>query len=329
MSQPTSSPPRHDDAPQLAQCRAALFDLDGTLADTAPDLVTAVNKMRRDRGLALVPVDELRHLASAGARGLLGGAFGIGPEHRDFAPMREEFLANYEADLCIETTLFPGIAELLDALDERRIRWGIVTNKVGRLTMPLVAQLGLATRAGCVVSGDTTPQDETTPETYFSIKRVVNYAGEPRYAAGQQDFTLADDQRQDTFSLGGTWDVDFQGATAVSDDARVRLAYDECERIVVRFRGAAHPSAQNRRPRFMVRLIQRVCLWSHLKDHRVQVHLHRAIEHCDQLGLLLPGAETGARRPIHVVHRRYPHATEFSADRRWNAVRPPSRWLRD
>ncbi|KZM76811.1 cytochrome c biogenesis protein DipZ [Cellulosimicrobium sp. I38E] len=73
--------------------------------------------------------------------------------------------------------------------------------------------------------GDTTPQDETTPETYFSIKRVVNYAGEPRYAAGQQDFTLADDQRQDTFSLGGTWDVDFQGATAVSDDARVRLAY--------------------------------------------------------------------------------------------------------
>ncbi|MGO3432338.1 MAG: cytochrome c biogenesis protein DipZ, partial [Cellulosimicrobium funkei] len=73
--------------------------------------------------------------------------------------------------------------------------------------------------------GDSTPQDETTPETYFSIKRVVNYAGEPRYAAGQQDFTLADDQRQDTFSLGGTWDVDFQGATAVSGDARVRLAY--------------------------------------------------------------------------------------------------------
>ncbi|HEX7682050.1 MAG TPA: HAD-IA family hydrolase [Trinickia sp.] len=163
MSQPTSSPPRHDDAPQLAQCRAALFDLDGTLADTAPDLVAAVNKMRRDRGLALVPVDELRHLASAGARGLLGGAFGIGPEHRDFAPMREEFLANYEADLCIETTLFPGIAELLDALDERRIRWGIVTNKVGRLTMPLVAQLGLATRAGCVVSGDTTPHAKPHP----------------------------------------------------------------------------------------------------------------------------------------------------------------------
>jgi N-acetyl-D-muramate 6-phosphate phosphatase len=140
-----------------------LFDLDGTLADTAPDLVAAANKMRRERGLALVPVEQLRPLASAGARGLIGGAFGIGPDHHEFAPMREEFLANYEADLCIETTLFPGIAELLDALDSRGIQWGIVTNKVGRLTMPLVEQLGLAARAGCVVSGDTTPHSKPHP----------------------------------------------------------------------------------------------------------------------------------------------------------------------
>ncbi|WP_251150035.1 cytochrome c biogenesis protein DipZ [Cellulosimicrobium sp. Marseille-Q4280] len=73
--------------------------------------------------------------------------------------------------------------------------------------------------------GDSTPQAATTPETYFSIKRVVNYSGEPRYAAGEQEFALTDDQPQDTFSLGGTWDVDFQGATAVSDGAQVRLAY--------------------------------------------------------------------------------------------------------
>lgn len=163
MSQPTSQPARQDDAPLLAQCRAALFDLDGTLADTAPDLVAAVNKMRLDRGLELAPIEKLRPLASAGARGLIGGAFGIGPEDRDFAPMREEFLANYEADLCIETTLFPGIGELLDALDARGIRWGIVTNKVGRLTMPLVEQLGLAARAGCIVSGDTTPHSKPHP----------------------------------------------------------------------------------------------------------------------------------------------------------------------
>ena len=163
MSQPISQPVRHDDAPQLAQCRAALFDLDGTLADTAPDLVAAVNKMRRDRGLELVAVENLRPLASAGARGLIGGAFGIGPEHHEFAPMREEFLANYEADLCIETTLFPGIVDLLDGLDARGVRWGIVTNKMGRLTMPLVEQLGLATRARCIVSGDTTPHSKPHP----------------------------------------------------------------------------------------------------------------------------------------------------------------------
>ena len=163
MSQPISLSAQRDDAPQIAQCRAALFDFDGTLADTAPDLVAAVNKMRRDRGLELVPVEQLRPLASAGARGLLGGAFGIGPDDREFAPMREEFLANYEADLCIETTLFPGIAQLLDALDGRGIRWGIVTNKVGRLTVPLVEQLGLASRAGCVVSGDTTPHSKPHP----------------------------------------------------------------------------------------------------------------------------------------------------------------------
>jgi N-acetyl-D-muramate 6-phosphate phosphatase len=157
------SHPSSQDASPLERCRAALFDLDGTLADTAPDLVAAANKMRREWGLALVPVEQLRPLASAGARGLIGGAFGIGPDHHEFAPMREEFLANYEADLCIETTLFPGIAELLDALDSRGIQWGIVTNKVGRLTMPLVEQLGLAARAGCVVSGDTTPHSKPHP----------------------------------------------------------------------------------------------------------------------------------------------------------------------
>ncbi|WP_206952867.1 HAD-IA family hydrolase [Trinickia acidisoli] len=163
MSQPISQPARHDGAPQLARCRAALFDLDGTLADTAPDLVAAVNKMRRDRGLERVPIEQLRPLASAGARGLIGGAFGLGPDDHDYASMREEFLANYEADLCIETTLFPGIAQLLDALDAHGIPWGIVTNKVGRLTMPLVEQLGLAARAGCVVSGDTTPHSKPHP----------------------------------------------------------------------------------------------------------------------------------------------------------------------
>ncbi|MEM5345200.1 HAD family hydrolase [Paraburkholderia azotifigens] len=163
MSDPTPLPQREDEEASIGLCQGILFDLDGTLADTAPDLAAAVNRMRHERGLDMVPLEHLRPLASAGARGLLGGAFGIGPEHHDYASMRDEFLANYEADLCIETILFPGIGEILDELDERGVRWGIVTNKVARLTEPLVAQLGLDTRAGCVVSGDTTPHSKPHP----------------------------------------------------------------------------------------------------------------------------------------------------------------------
>jgi 2-phosphoglycolate phosphatase len=173
MSDPTPLPQREDEDASIGLCQAVLFDLDGTLADTAPDLAAAVNKMRHERGLEMVPLDDLRPLASAGARGLIGGAFGIGPEHPDYPAMRDEFLANYEADLCIETTLFQGIDAVLDELDARGVRWGIVTNKVARLTEPLVALLGLDLRAGCVVSGDTTPHSKPHP----APERIV-YVGD-------------------------------------------------------------------------------------------------------------------------------------------------------
>ncbi|MEJ2767755.1 HAD family hydrolase [Mycetohabitans sp. B46] len=147
----------------FATCRAVLFDLDGTIADTAPDLAAAVNKMRRGRGLPEVPLQRLRPFASAGARGLLGGAFGIGPQDPDFSAMRAEFLANYEADLCVDTTLFDGMRPLLDGLSARGIPWGIVTNKVERLALPLIARLGLAADTGCVIGGDTTPHPKPHP----------------------------------------------------------------------------------------------------------------------------------------------------------------------
>ena len=174
MSDPTPLPQREDDDASIGLCQAVLFDLDGTLADTAPDLAAAVNKMRHERGLEMVPLDDLRPLASAGARGLIGGAFGIGPEHPEFGAMREEFLANYEADLCIETTLFQGIDDVLDELDARGVRWGIVTNKVARLTDPLVALLGLDLRAGCVVSGDTTPHSKPHPAPLLHAARMLD-----------------------------------------------------------------------------------------------------------------------------------------------------------
>jgi 2-phosphoglycolate phosphatase len=178
MSDPTPLPQREDEDASIGLCQAVLFDLDGTLADTAPDLAAAVNKMRHERGLDMVPLDDLRPLASAGARGLIGGAFGIGPEHPEYAAMREEFLANYEADLCIETTLFQGIDAVLDELDARGVRWGIVTNKAARLTDPLVALLGLDLRAGCVVSGDTTPHSKPHPAPLLHAARELDLAPE-------------------------------------------------------------------------------------------------------------------------------------------------------
>jgi 2-phosphoglycolate phosphatase len=153
MSDPTPLPQREDEDASIGLCQAVLFDLDGTL-------------------------DDLRPLASAGARGLIGGAFGIGPEHPDYPAMRDEFLANYEADLCIETTLFQGIDAVLDELDARGVRWGIVTNKVARLTEPLVALLGLDLRAGCVVSGDTTPHSKPHPAPLLHAARELDLAPE-------------------------------------------------------------------------------------------------------------------------------------------------------
>lgn len=157
------TPSTPDDGAALAACRAVLFDLDGTLADTAPDLAAAANQMRVARGLAPAPLERLRPVASAGARGLIGAAFGVGPDDREFPAMREEFLSNYEANLRVETVLFPGVDALLDDLDARGVRWGIVTNKVARFTTPLVALLGLDRRAACVVCGDTTPYSKPHP----------------------------------------------------------------------------------------------------------------------------------------------------------------------
>jgi phosphoglycolate phosphatase len=140
-----------------------LFDLDGTLADTAPDLAGAVNRMRCKRGQEPVPLEALRPLASHGARGLIGRAFGLTPADTGYEELRQEFFREYESALCEASVLFPTMAETLTALDADGVLWGIVTNKMARFTDPLVRALGLATRAACVVSGDTTPHTKPHP----------------------------------------------------------------------------------------------------------------------------------------------------------------------
>jgi len=136
--------------------RGMLFDLDGTLADTAPDLAAAANAMRVARGLDALPLGPLRQRASEGARGLLRVAFDRAPSDPEFEDLRVEFLSRYESALAVHTRLFDGMPEVLDALEERGLAWGIVTNKAARFTDPLAKLLGLAVRAGAIVSGDST-----------------------------------------------------------------------------------------------------------------------------------------------------------------------------
>lgn len=142
--------------------RAILFDLDGTLADTAPDLAEAVNRLRAERDLLPAPYTALRPFASAGARGLIGAAFGITPHDAGYEELRVAFLANYAAAIAVQSRLFDDVPELLQQLAARGIAWGIVTNKAARFTDVLVPQIGLA-HAGCIISGDTTAHAKPHP----------------------------------------------------------------------------------------------------------------------------------------------------------------------
>jgi 2-phosphoglycolate phosphatase len=155
---------------------AVLFDLDGTLADSAGDLALALNRIRESRGLAPIPVSELRPYASSGARGLLHRGMDVTPAHPEYPELRERFLANYEACLSETTTLFDGVADTLDAIEGRGLRWGIVTNKFERFAIPVVAALGLARRAAVVVGGDTTPHAKPHPAPLLHAAQAMKVA---------------------------------------------------------------------------------------------------------------------------------------------------------
>ena len=143
--------------------QAVLFDLDGTLIDSAPDLGAAADKMRIDRGLPSLPLVHYRPMAGAGARGMLQLAFGITPEDASYNDLRDEFFANYEAALTVLTHPFVGVPELVQALLRHQRGWGVVTNKMERFTHPIVQGMPLFETAGAVVCGDTTPHPKPHP----------------------------------------------------------------------------------------------------------------------------------------------------------------------
>jgi phosphoglycolate phosphatase len=156
--------------------RAVLFDLDGTLADTAPDLAGALNALLEERRRPTLPVAVARPVTSSGARGMLKVGFGIDPGDADYDALRARFLDLYAERVCVETRLFAGIADLLAALDARAVPWGVVTNKAERFTRPLLEALELRERAACVVGGDTTARAKPHPDPLLHAAQHIGIA---------------------------------------------------------------------------------------------------------------------------------------------------------
>jgi len=174
--------------PLFEGIKAVLFDLDGTLIDSAPDLGAAADKMRTDRGLSSFPLLHYRPMAGAGARGMIGLALGLTPEHPEFAVLKEEFFVNYEACLTERTYAFEGVAELVERLDQAGLKWGVVTNKAERFALPLTRFMPLFATAATVVCGDTTPHPKPHPAPLLEAARQLQL--EPRHC-----IYVGDDER--------------------------------------------------------------------------------------------------------------------------------------
>ena len=163
---------------ESVRVKAVLFDLDGTFADTAPDLAAALNHVRASRNLPPLPLEVLRPQASHGSPGLLKTGMNVTPDMPEFSALRDIFLDYYTQHICQRTKLFDGMDALIEGLEQRGLPWGIVTNKPHRFTQPLMQALGMASRAACLISGDSCANAKPHPEPMLKACVIIGIAPE-------------------------------------------------------------------------------------------------------------------------------------------------------
>ncbi|WIT10757.1 phosphoglycolate phosphatase [Paucibacter sediminis] len=205
--------------------RAVLFDLDGTLIDSAPDLAGAANEMRAERGQAPLAYELLRPMVGSGARGMLGVSLAVTPAHEDFESLKAEFLSRYERRMLQETAVFADVPPMLAQLRALNLPWGIVTNKAERFALPMTRALGLAEAAGAVVGGDTTPHAKPHPGSLLEAARRIGVAPEHCAYVGDDERDILAGRAAGMLTVAASWGylgqggrVDAWGADFIIDE---------------------------------------------------------------------------------------------------------------